>query len=402
MKQRVLIVNKFYYPRGGDCIVAMNLERMLKEHEHEVAVLAMEFPENVDSGWNSYYASQVAFDGSLLNKLRATTRLMGWGNINRTVEKILDDFKPDVVHLHNIHSYLSPVVAKLAKRRGCRVVWTLHDFKLMCPAYSCLDSEGKLCERCVGGGKWHVVSNKCIKGSLAPSLAAWLEALKWNRRLLSRYTDVFICPSQLMASKMQEDGFDAAKLCVVCNFLTPAMEELLEPMDSDAREDYYCYVGRLSPEKGIDTLLQVASRLPFQLKVAGDGPLSPMLHEKYGHAGNIQFLGRCDAHQVAQLLSKARFSVMPSECYDNNPLAVIESLCAGTPVVGASTGGIPELINTCSNGLLFAPGNGSQLASAITRAFETTWNNSEIKRCAMSQFSVQAYYHKLIELYANQ
>ena len=240
MKQRVLIVNKFYYPRGGDCIVAMNLERMLKEHGHEVAVLAMEFPENVDSGWNSYYASQVAFDSSLLNKLRATTRLMGWGNINRTVEKILDDFKPDVVHLHNIHSYLSPVVAKLAKRRGCRVVWTLHDFKLMCPAYSCLDSEGKLCELCVGGGKWHVVSNKCIKGSLAPSLAAWLEALKWNRRLLSRYTDVFICPSQLMASKMQEDGFDAAKLSVVCNFLSPAMGELLESMDSDAREDYYC------------------------------------------------------------------------------------------------------------------------------------------------------------------
>ena len=159
---------------------------------------------------------------------------------------------------------------------------------------------------------------------------------------------------------------------------------------------------RLSPEKGIDTLLQVASRLPFQLKVAGDGPLSLMLHEKYGHAGNIQFLGRCDAHQVAQLLSKARFSVMPSECYDNNPLAVIESLCTGTPVVGASTGGIPELITTCSNGLLFAPGNESQLASAITRAFETTWNNSEIKRCAMSQFSVQAYYHKLIELYGNQ
>ena len=155
-KKRILIANKFYYPRGGDCIVAMNLERLLKERGHDVAVLAMQYPENVDSGWNDYYPSQVDFAGSLGNKIKAAKRLMGWGDIITSFTKILDDFKPEIVHLHNIHSYLSPVLAKLAKRRGCQVVWTLHDYKLVCPSYACLQN-GKPCEKCIGHSKIHVL-----------------------------------------------------------------------------------------------------------------------------------------------------------------------------------------------------------------------------------------------------
>ena len=197
-KKRILIANKFYYPRGGDCIVAMNLERLLKEQGHEVAVFAMQYPENVDSGWNSYYASQVDFAGSLGGKLCAAKRLMGHGDIKAAFIRILDDFNPHIVHLHNIHSYLSPVLAKLAKRHGCRVVWTLHDYKLVCPSYACL-LNGKPCEQCIGHGKMHVLKNRCMKGSLAASALAYIEARKWNRNVLERYTDAFICPSHFMA-----------------------------------------------------------------------------------------------------------------------------------------------------------------------------------------------------------
>ena len=386
-KKRILIANKFYYPRGGDCIVAMNLERLLKEQGHEVAVFAMQYPENVDSGWNSYYASQVDFAGGL------------------------NDFNPHIVHLHNIHSYLSPVLAKLAKQRGCRVVWTMHDLKLVCPSYLCLCNE-KPCERCIGRGKMHVLKNRCLKNSLAASAMTYIEALKWNRNVLERYTDAFICPSQFMESKMLKDGFSPEKLHVVCNHIDPEKLQAMhnaqctkhnEERGSECgnREDYYVYVGRLSTEKGVETLLNVASKLPYTLKIAGDGPLMQQLQEQYHHCNNIEFLGRVNAQQVAQLLSRAKFSVMPSECYDNNPLGVIESLCAGTPVVGARIGGIPELLDEGS-GITFTSGIKSELSQSISRAFDTSWNNDSIKAVAAVRFSRQEHLKKIEEIYGLQ
>ena len=396
MKKRILIANKFFYPRGGDCVVAMNLERLLKGQGHEVAVFAMDYPENVDSGWNNYYASQVEMTGGVSSKMHAFLRIMGWGDIKSSFNKILNDFKPDIVHLHNIHSYLSPMLAKLAKKRGCRVVWTLHDYKLVCPSYACL-LDGKPCEKCIGRGKMHVLKNRCLKGSLAASAMAYIEALKWNRNVLNHNTDAFICPSQFMASKMKKDGFPPQKLHVVCNHIDPAKLTLFNSLNFE-RENYYAYVGRLSPEKGVETLLAVASKLPYSLNIAGDGPIRERLEDQYKGLNNIEFLGHQSAQQVAHLLCKARFSVMPSECYDNNPLGVIESLCAGTPVVGARIGGIPELINE-DNGLSFTSGNKDELAQAITKAFDTQWNHKNIKENSINLFSPQEHLDKILKLY---
>ncbi len=395
-KKRILIANKFYYPRGGDCIVAMNLERLLKDAGHEVAVFAMDYPENIDSGWNAYYPSQVEFDGSWGNKIRAAKRLMGWGDIRPAFKKILNDFKPDIVHLHNIHSYLSPVLAKLAKKCGCRVVWTLHDYKLVCPSYACLYNE-RPCEQCIGRRKMPVINNRCMKGSFAASVMAYVEARKWNRDALENYTDTFVCPSNFMATKMRKDGFDPEKINVVCNHIDPAKQQLFNSLCSN-RDDYYIYVGRLSREKGVETLLNVASKLPYTLMVAGDGPLMQKLKEMYFGYGNVVLLGRQNAQQVAELLSNARFSVMPSECYDNNPLGVIESLCAGTPVVGARIGGIPELINE-ENGITFTSGNKNELMAAINKAFSTRWNNDSIKKTANVRFSPIEHLKQILSIY---
>lgn len=395
-KKRILIANKFYYPRGGDCIVAMNLERLLKEQGYDVAVFAMDYPENVDSGWNQYYVSQVDFTGSVGDKIKAACRLMGWGDIKSAFNKLLDDFKPDIVHLHNIHSYISPIVAKLAKQRGCRVVWTLHDFKLVCPSYSCL-LYGRPCEKCIGHNKTYVAKTHCLKSSLAASVMAYIEARKWNRYNLESITDAFICPSQFMASKMRKDGFNPQKLHVVCNHIDPEKLSLFNSLN-DTREDYYVYVGRLSTEKGVETLLKVASKLPYTLMIAGDGPLMKKLKDIYFGYGNIRFLGRQSAKQVAELIRKARLSVMPSECYDNNPLGVIESLCAGTPVVGARIGGIPELLNE-ENGIVFTSGMSNELLTAINKAFSSNWDYSSIKRNAILRFSPQVYLDKILRLY---
>ena len=399
MKQRVLIVNKFYYNRGGDCIASINLENLLKANGYEVAFFAMNYPENFESEYSQYFASQIDFSGGIAAKIAAAKRIFGLGDIARDFEKILRDFRPDVVHLNNIHSYLSPIVAKIAKRHHCRVVWTLHDYKLLCPSYSCLRDNAS-CELCFHK-KSPVLKLRCMKNSLAASALAYLEALRWNRTTLERYTDAFICPSQFMALKMTSGGFNPDKLKVLCNFVDPVKLEKFRAAGEHTRHDYYCYVGRLSQEKGVATLLEAASQLPYVLRVAGDGPLSEELRSRFAHCNNIQFLGRLDASEVSRLLSEARFSVIPSEWYENNPLGVIESLCAGTPVVGARNGGIPELISS-SSGIVFTPKDVVKLQKAIEQAFGTEWNNNAIQADAITRFSPEQHLAALISIYQQE
>ena len=399
MARRVLLVNKFYYPRGGDCVVVLNTEALLGQNGVEAAVFAMEYPQNLPTRYEKDFASRVTFGGGLGNQWHALQRTLGRGDVKQRFDAVLDDFKPDVVHLHNIHSYLSPVVAELAHKRGIRVVWTLHDYKLLCPRYDCLLG-GKPCEKCFAGAKHNVLAHKCMKGSLAASGVAWLEALKWNRRTLEKNTDVFLCPSEFMAGKMIASGFDAGKVKVLNNFLDPVKLEQYRTMDAnEPREDYYCFVGRLSPEKGIEDLLDVASRLPHRLKVAGSGTLEPALRIKYADCKNIEFMGMLDAPEVARLLARARMSIVPSQWYENNPLSVVESLCAGTPVAGSDMGGIPELIDS-GNGIIFQPFEKEAIATAITTAMTRQWDHAAIARKALQRFSPEVHIGTLLhEIY---
>lgn len=396
MKPRVLIVNKFYYPRGGDCVCTINLERLLREQGHEVAIYAMNYPENVDCADSKYFASQIDFSGGIKNKIKAVQRTLGYGDIKSSFTRILKDFRPDIVHLQNIHSYLSPVIAEIAKKHGCKVVWTLHDYKLICPTYTCLRN-GEVCELCFKD-KTHVVKTKCMKGSLAASAIGYLEATKWNKTRLQQSTDKFICPSSFMKVKMTQGGFNEGKLSVLCNFVDPVKLEKFATAPLVMREGYYCYVGRLSHEKGVSTLLKAASQLPYKLKIAGDGPIGNELREKYANNPNIEFLGHCNAEEVSLLISSARFSVIPSECYENNPLSVIESLCGGTPVIGADMGGIPELISA-NSGIIFRSGDENSLQNAIDKAWKTEWDNSEIKANSLSRFSPMSHYYELLKIY---
>ncbi len=401
MKPKIILVNKFYYRRGGDCVCTLNLERLLTEQGHETAVFAMKYHENIPSRWSSYWPDEIDFGGNVTDRINALKRTLGYGDIKPKFAALLNDFKPDVVHLNNIHSYLSPILAEMAHNAGAKVVWTLHDYKLLCPSYSCLDPNGRICEKCFNN-KSAVFFTRCMKGSFAASAAAWAEALKWNRKRLQKYVDTFICPSEFINGKMKQGGFTPAKLRTLCNFASPEMLEALKTTNPEMRNgDYCCYVGRLSHEKGIKTLLEAAATLPYRLKVAGVGPLREELEKQYAGYGNIEFLGHLDGAGVRDLLSNARFSVIPSEWYENNPLGVIESLCAGTPVVGARIGGIPELINGApGRGRVYEPGNKSELAEAIKRQWDEQAGYSAIKAKATNEFSPAAHYRQLMEIYA--
>ena len=387
---RVLLANKFYYHRGGDCVAMLNTERALSLRGYEVAVFAMQHPLNMPSPWSNYWPSEVTFDGPLSNKAKAVSRLLGSNEVAQSFTRLLNDFNPQVVHLHNIPSQLSPILARLAHEHGCRVVWTMHDYKLLCPAYTCLDGNGKVCDKCVTGSKCNVLKNRCMKGSLVASVAAWAEAVKWPLSSLVQWTDAVICPSKFMASMMMKAGFDKNKIKTIPNFNNTSTEVVT------SRDDYYCYVGRLSQEKGIDTLLKIATTLPYQLKVAGTGQLEAELREQYGNNDNIEFLGQLAPGEVSQLLQHAHATVMPSMWYENNPLSAIESLCAGTPVVGTNMGGIPELINT-TNGIVTST---DLLGEAITQAMTRMWDNKKIAENAREAFSEERHIDMLLnEIY---
>lgn len=373
MSRRILIVNKFLYQRGGDCIVALSTRDLLRERGYETAIWGMEYGENEKSEYDHTFAAEVRFNGNASDKITAGLRTMGFAGVRKSFGKVLKEFRPDTVHFHNIHSYLSPTIVKMAHEYGARTLWTMHDYKLACPSYLCT-RDGKPCTECLNNPS-AVIKYKCMKGSTAASIIAYLEACKWSISKLSQYTDIFICPSRFMAEMMIKAGVPQHKTIVLHNF------SRLQTTDETAQtEDYYAYFGRLSTEKGVETLLKAASDLPYKLKVFGEGPSEKQLKDKYGRYRQIEFYGQADAHTVTRTMASARLTVMPSECYENNPLSVIESLCAGTPVAGSRTGGIPELILP-GDGILFEPSNTEELKKAV----ETIYASSNTDRKAIME-----------------
>lgn len=392
---KILIVSKFLYACGGAEIYSINLGEMLQKRGHEVRFFSMRYPLNIHVNEDKYFAEEVSFFQSSINgKLKAILRIFG-ADIAQNFKKLLDEFRPDVVHLNNIHSYLSPIVAKLAYQRGIKVIWTLHDYKLICPSYSCL-CKGNTCEACFTDKK-QVVLRKCMKNSFLASLLAWGEAMNWNKNKLSLWTNSFICPSQFMAEKMQQGGYPASKLQVINNFIGEEQVQYIINTPNQQREEAYAYIGRLSQEKGIESLLKSASRLPYKLYIAGSGPLEADLKKKYT-ANNIIFLGHLGAKATIELLKKISFTVIPSICYENNPLIVIESMCCGTPVLGRNMGGIPELVETCSFNHLFTQDD--ELPSLITKMFNTvvSANRNKLSTTALQRYSGEHYYQKWLEI----
>lgn len=387
---RILLSNKFYYRRGGDCVYVLNVEQLLKKHGHEVAVFAMDYPDNLETPWKKYFPGN-------MTKPMAFSRPFGSREVKKKFNRLLDDFRPDVVHLNNIHTQLSPVIAELAHERGIRVVWSLHDYKLLCPRYDCLRDGVEICEKCFGGDKTSCKTYKCIKGSTLASLIGYKEAVMWNRQRLENCTDLFVCPSSFMKEKMMQGGFDESKLKVLSHFIDIdkcKKESYVE------REDYYCYVGRLSHEKGLNTLIQAASQLPYKLKIIGGGPLEKELKAKSAELkGNIDFLGFKQWDEIKEVVGKARFSVTPSEWYEVFGLVNAEALCLGTPILGARIGGVPGLIDEGVNGMTFTSGDASDLKEKIELMYNAKFDNEGIARKAMERYSAETYYKEIIKVY---
>jgi glycosyltransferase involved in cell wall biosynthesis len=383
---RILLANKFYYARGGDCIYTMSLEKLLKSHGHDVAIFSMQYPDNVASEWSKYWPSE-------MTKAKVLTRPFGDGETRKKFAEMLDAFHPNVVHLNNIHTQLSPIIAKIAHEKGIKVVWTLHDSKLACPCYTC-QRDGKWCEECFDN-KFSVIKHRCMPGGVLGSLIGWREIRKWNPQRLEKCVDSFISPSSFMMDTVARSGYKTDKFRVLCNFID--VSKVQNP--SFTKSKHYIFVGRLSEVKGIKTLCKAASNLPYKLIVVGGGELLDELRQQYANCKNIEFLGQQQWGQFRPILESARFMVLPSEWSENNPLTIIESQSLGTPILGARIGGIPELINENVNGMTFESGNVEDLKDKITQMWNTTWDYKTIASAAQRNYSAEMHYEKLMAIY---
>lgn len=375
----------------------MGLENLLQSKGHQVAFFAMQSPLNEPSNYSSYFPSELDYSKrNLKNVGKQVLRPLYSREVKRKFIDLLNYFKPDLVHVHNIHSQLSPIIVEESFKRKIPIIWSLHDYKLICPRYDCRRDD-KPCELCFID-KRNVIRYRCMKNSLAASILAYAEAIRWHREKLSAYTSHFICPSEFIRRKMISGGFDENMFTTINNFIN------IDKFDyrQKEKENYYCYVGRLSKEKGVETLLQAARELPqFQLKIIGTGPQYDYFIKEYDYS-NIEFCGFKPSPEVHKVLLGSKFSVMPSECYENNPLAVIESLCLGTPFIGAETGGVPELVVENKNGMLFESGNKKDLTDKIKLMWDMAadkFNTTDIAQMARERFSAENFYKKLLKVY---
>jgi glycosyltransferase involved in cell wall biosynthesis len=357
---RILVANNYYYLRGGCERVMFNDIRALGDQGIEIIPFSAADPANVATEYSSYFTSGADIRAtSPLRRIEAAVDAIHCKRTARAFSHILNQTRPDIVHCHNIYGRLSTSILGVVKERSMPAVLTVHDYKVVCPSYLML-IDGKPCTACLDGGYYRCAASRCHKGNFAASLVYSLEA--YYARMTDHYGAIsaFLCPSHFIADLLRRSGIDSKRViyhpnCVEPDAYTPVYDG-----------QYVLYVGRLSHEKGIPTLVKaiVGSKIP--LKIAGGGPMEPTLREMAGTDGtSITLEGHCDGARLADLYKNAAFVVVPSEWYENAPMAILESFSYGKSVIGTRIGGIPELITEGEHGHLVDCGAPEQLRTAI-------------------------------------
>ena len=399
---KILMINKFLHPNGGSETYIFKLGAYLQSMGHEVQYFGMEHEGRcVGNRVNAYTSDMDFHGGSKLSKLTYPLKTIYSSEARKKLRLVLEDFQPEVCHLNNFNYQLTPStlleIAKWKKEgHPCRVIFTAHDYQLVCPNHMCNNpNTGENCEKCLGGHFENCALGRCIHGSLAKSAIGTLEAMLWNGCGVYKNIDVMICCSEFLKRKMDSNPLFAGKTLALHNFVDKAEKQETE------KQNYVLYFGRFSREKGIDTLIQVCKELPeIPFVFAGTGPLE----EELAGVPNIQNVGFQRGQDLETLIRQARFSVYPSQWYENCPFSVMESQLYGTPVLGADIGGIPELIEEGKTGELFESGNAAQLKEKI----KMLWENRDLtarysENCAHIRFDdVDTYTEKLLKLYRGE
>ena len=412
---RTLIVNKFLYPNGGSETYIFRLGEQLQKMGHEVQYFGMEHEGRIVGNQAESYTSNMDFHTGKVKKLFYPFRIIYSVEARKKIRQVLQDLKPDVVHLNNINFQITPSIIYEIRdfekklKRHIQIVYTAHDYQWVCPNHMMtIPSTEELCFACKGGKFGACTKNRCIHNSRIRSFLGMLEAYfyKWHRTYGK--VDTIICPSEFMKKQLDTDPLLKKKTVVLYNFI-PEMEtglastdimrqdaDVWDRLQAKLPEQYVLYFGRFSEEKGVKLLCEICKELTqVSFVFAGKGPLKEEI-AKLSNAINVGFVS---GKALQKLIEGAQFSLYPSQWYENCPFSVMESQILGTPVVASSLGGIPELLQDGVTGELFQAECGEELKEKIKRL----WDQPEICRkyqenCRNIKFdTIEEYCNKIIE-----
>jgi glycosyltransferase involved in cell wall biosynthesis len=382
---RIVMIHNRYQQSGGEDHVLRAETALLRARGHEVEVVE----ENNDAIVRWTTATKAAFEC-----VYSFSSARGAG-------KLIDRFRPDVAHIHNFFPRLSPSVHYAYRQAGVPVVQTLHNYRLLCPG-STFFREGKVCEDCTRATvPWPAVAHACYRDSRTAS-AAVANMLAIHRALgtWTRTVSRFITPTEFARAKFIEGGLPAERIAVKPNFLSQ------DPGMGAGEGNCALFVGRLSQEKGLDTLLaawrQLRVRVP--LKIVGDGPLASMVQLAAATLPDVEWLGARNHEEVLRLMADAAFQVIPSSSYETFGMVAMEAFAVGLPVFASRLGALAELVSDGETGKLFTAGSSEALAATVEWATAHPGELRTMRRNARMAFegryTAEANYAQLMRIYA--
>lgn len=400
----ILSINVYNYNRGGSETVYFNTSRLLREHGHKVVEFALKWDDNQESDYSRYFAeSKESRRGPLRHAANIVTYFYHFGAAKQ-LQKLIDEVKPDAAIIHLIWGQLTPSILKVLNRNKIPAILTAHDYRIVCPAFLFRNGRGEICEQCEGHKFYRCIVNKCCKGSRG--LSAMMAAEQYFRNRFfnpAKMVDGLIFVSNF--SRRMHLKYMSALETIPSITLYNVAKSIDSAVSEPSPERYMLFAGRLSLEKGCRTLIEAFIKTPeARLIVAGEGPEEEALKRRVAESGatNISFAGYKSGRELETLIRGALFMVVPSECYENNPLSVVEAYSAGVPVIGAEIGGIPEIIKEGMTGFCFESGNVDALSATVEKAMRLDSEKyrdmqQAALRFARENFNGENYYSRLSE-----
>lgn len=397
---KILQVNKYHYPRGGADKYYLELGKALAEAGHELAYFSMHHPQNIESKWSKYFVSRVSFNENIWRyAYKIPSRVIYSLEAKRKFKKLLTDFQPDIIHLHNIYHQISPSILDVAKKFKIPVVMHVHDYSLICPNHS-LFTKGKICTKCLKANYLYCIKQKCVKNSIFASILAALELYLHNKilNIYKKNIKLLITPSIFIKNILLSASWNEDKIKVVNN----PFQRSYTSKKYD-KKDYFIYCGRLSEEKGIDTIIRaIADNKAINLKIVGSGPIAEKLQELIDRLNlqkQVELLGWQEGEKLETLIAEAKALLIPSRWLENFPLIALESLALGTPIIASKIGGLPEIISE-KNGALAEADKIEAWEKIINDVYNNklTWKQEDIIKSA-DKFSPEKNLASVISIY---
>ncbi|HBP01522.1 MAG: hypothetical protein UY41_C0028G0009 [Candidatus Moranbacteria bacterium GW2011_GWE1_49_15] len=394
---KILEINKFCYPKRGAEKHFLDVARLLESQGHQVAFFSMHHEKNIDTPWKEYFVSKVGYTGeyTLFEKIKGALRMFHSFEAKRKINALLDDFRPDVVHVHNVYHQLSPAILFEIKKRGIPIVMTVHDFKIVSPNHS-LYLDGKFYDRCKGGKYYRCFLDKCVKDSYVKSLLATLETY-WHEMLgtYRKNVDVFIAPSVFVRNILVERGIDEGKVTVLPHFISGETGPTL--LRESAQKPYALYVGAVSNNKGIGDLLDIFKGMKgLRLLVAG----AVEDETELDGIDNVEYLGFLNRSQLDSFMEKASCVVSGSRLPETFGLIATEASSFGKPFFGFAAGAFGEIIENGKNGFLSHDAEGLRETLTAFSKGEMCFDAEKIRKEAQEKFNAGAYAEKIGKIFS--